>query len=110
MNPLKLPHSLNKNNAFHYPPPTIFFSDFYHSLKIGTEKKIQHMITFFKCSSSFNIVFRTGRFHTGLTQLVWRKNHYKIFMIRTRTSGEMAEKIYDKYVRSKVVRNYAELN
>jgi len=68
------------------------------------------MITFFKCSSSFNIVFRTGRFHTGLTQLVWRKNHYKIFMIRTRTSGEMAEKIYDKYVRSKVVRNYAELN
>jgi len=68
------------------------------------------MTTFFKYSSSFNIVFRRGRFHTGVTQLLWRKNHYKIFVRRTRTSGEMAEKIYDTHVRSKVVRNYAELN
>ena len=37
------------------------------------------MPTFFKYSSSFNIVFRTGRFHTGVTQLLWRKNHYKPF-------------------------------
>jgi hypothetical protein len=65
MNPLNLPPSLNKNNAFHYPPQNFYF-DFYYSLKIGTEK-IQHMPTFFKYSSSFNIVFRTGRFHTGVT-------------------------------------------
>jgi hypothetical protein len=73
------------------------------------KKKIQHMPTFFKYSSSFNFVFRTGRFHTGLTQLLWSKNHHKLFRRRKRTSGEMAVKPYDIYVRSKMVRNYVEL-
>jgi hypothetical protein len=68
------------------------------------------MPTFFKYSPSFNIVFHTGPFHTGATQLLWCKNHYKFFMRRKRTSRQMAVKLNDGYVRSKMVRNYVESN